>query len=237
MLAHRQPIVAAFSLPTPTKTLDLPTTRKVNAPLTEAQLYAVENPQNLGVCVIRGLNEKSSVAGQEQTNIQVAAALEVYRKHKIAGAWVNLDTGVHLDIENARMHNFEVNRAIPPGCDLQINAEHKNYLKVLHNNLGWLSSLIKDGKIGWIVVAHGIDSQAPSGDYPGRLTLEEREHSAKLLYRWLSRVELRRGKPLPLTIALTSPQELGSYPLGMELLSKDLELCLHYLVKRNRQQN
>jgi hypothetical protein len=232
MLAHRQPILAAFCVSKPAAEPRLLNTKQVQTPLTDAQLYAVENPQNLGVCLISSLKEKTNIPGQESTNIQVAAALEVYRKHKIPGAWVNLDTGIHTDIETARMHNFEVNRAIPPGCDLQINAAHQNYLKVLHNNLGWLSTLIKDGKIGWLVVAHGMDSQVPSGDFPGRLTLEEREHSAKLFYRWLSRVEWRRGKPLPLTIALTT-----SPAASMDLLSKDLELCIHYLIRRNSRPN
>jgi hypothetical protein len=237
MLAHRHPIVAAFSVPNPTAEPRLLKTSKVEAPLTAAQLYAIENPQNLGVCLIPNLSETAPSTGPNAMNIQVAAALEVYRKHRLAGAWINLDTGIHGDIEDARMHNFQVNRAIPPGCDLQINSEHQNYLKVLHNNLGWLSTLIRDEKINWLVVAHGIDSQVSTGDFPGRLTVEEREHSAKLVYRWLSRVEARRGKPLPLTIALTTPMERNTPTASLDLLSKDLETCLHYLIRRNIRHN
>lgn len=200
--------------------------RYTNSSLYHAQEHALFNPSSITFSPTSGFHHAQPEGGFGFCSFsgQVIAAVELYRKYGVAGAWIDLDGHFGNSIEDSRKFIPELAIAIPTGCNINPYGTGKAYLSDLGEQLAKLKQRVLTGEINWIAFAQGADSHyaddlAFDNDMlvSGRLNTKDWMTANKMVYEWVTELDREIGKPIPLTIALFGGYRSDDFQSVIEL--------------------
>lgn len=206
---------------------------------TNANLYhsireAVLHPEHISFSPVSGMHHArpSSGSGFCTFSGQVIASVKLYREMGKSGAWLDLDGHYGNSIEDTRHFVKDLDKAIPPGFNINPNGHGKGYIKSLKSHLRKLTDAILEGKIHYVVWCHGADSHEWD-DLGGQVSTEEWIECSKIFYRWVKKMTKLRGKPLPVILTLFGGYRADHYDSVLSLHTADLVCCLNILCGEN----
>ena len=133
----------------------------------------------------------------------------MFREHRVVGAYLDLDGHFGNSLEDSRTFVAGLNQAIPPGCNINPDGDHADYLDSLKGNLAKLEGRLARREVHYVVFAHGADSHEDD-DLGGQCTTAEWLDASHLVYDMLDRVGQQLGRPVPLTLALFGGIEVAN---------------------------
>jgi len=203
--------------------------------LHSAVLHACNNPHDITLSPSSGFHHATYKSGSGfcTFNAPVAAALDIYRKLGMSGAYIDLDAHFGNGIEDSREHIPDLDRAIPQGCNINPQGKGSAYLTDLQLKLGSLRQKILDRRVHYVVFCHGADSHIDDDLGAGVLTTSEWLESAKIFYTWVKELDRIREECLPLAMALYGGYQRKDYRRVLELHAADLAICLGTLTERH----
>lgn len=234
--AGRQPLCSSNSIPWSAQLAE--SVRYTNASLYYAQRAAIENPRQITFSPTSGFHHAVPHRGNGFCSFsgQVIAAVKLFREFKVSGAWIDLDAHFGNSIEDSRDTVSDLNRAIPPGCNLNPLGTHEDYLENLRIGLAHLKQRFLTGEIHWLAFAHGADSHRDDDiGGQGQLTTDEWLTASAMVYRWLRELDGDLGRPVPLTLALFGGYREDDYASVINLHVADFLTCLRELVNERWQ--
>ena len=108
--------------------------RYTNASLYHAIEHAVAHPEQVTFSPTSGFHHARPAAGSAFCTFsgQVIAAIKIFREHRLVGAYLDLDGHFGNSIEDSRTFVADLNQAIPPGCNINPDGDHADYLDSLN---------------------------------------------------------------------------------------------------------
>ncbi len=128
-------------------------------------------------------------------------------------------------MEDSRNFAPDLNLAIPPGCNINPDGNHADYLDSLSEQLVGLEDQLFSGEVDYVLFAHGADSQEDD-DLGGQCTTEEWLEASDLVYTMIDRVGQRLGRPVPLSLSLFGGYRKDDFEAVLRLHAADLGRCL-----------
>jgi acetoin utilization deacetylase AcuC-like enzyme len=210
--------------------------RYTNASLFHAIERAVAHPEQVTFSPTSGFHHARPAAGSGFCTFsgQVIAAVKIFRERRLVGAHLDLDGHFGNSIEDSRTFVADLNQAIPPGCNINPDGDHADYLDSLKQNLADLEGRLGCGEVHYVVFAHGADSHEDD-DLGGQCTTEEWLEACSLVYGMLDRVGKQLGRPVPLTLALFGGYRSDNYEAVLRLHTADLIRCLQIICRSQDQ--
>jgi acetoin utilization deacetylase AcuC-like enzyme len=153
---------------------------------------------------------------------QAIASIKIYKEFKKRGAYLDLDLHQGNSIEYTRGFNKTINRAIPKGFNFNPKGKYKYYIYDLQDKLNQLENGIKNGKIDYVVVAHGANSHIED-DMMGLLTTEQWLECSRMVYNTLSLYDI------PIIISLFGGCREDDYDNVLKLHTADLIEAINIL--------
>lgn len=161
---------------------------------------------------------------------QAIASIKLYRDKGARGAYFDLDGHYGNAIEDCRNYIPDINKAVPPGFNINPQGHNADYLNYLINACAKVEEAILNGDIDYVVWCHGADSHEHD-DLGGQVSTEYWVKCAEVFYEWVRAVDIKLDeigkKPLPLTLALFGGYRSDSYDSVLSLHTKDMVLCLN----------
>jgi acetoin utilization deacetylase AcuC-like enzyme len=204
--------------------------RYTNASLYHALRAAVAEPGHIAFSPTSGFHHATPRAGSGFCTFsgQVIASVKLYRRHGLAGAYIDLDGHYGNSIEDSRAFVPELNEAIPRGCNVNPQGKHEAYLADLTDKLRWLRGQLLQKRIHYIVFAHGADSHEWD-NLGGQCTTAEWLEASRLVYRMLDETSRTLRKPVPLVLSLFGGYRRDHYDSVLSLHAADAAICLSIL--------
>lgn len=171
-----------------------------NGCLLAALTAAVDAPQYVTMAPVSGFHHARPDGGSGFCTFsgQVIAALELFQRRGLRGAWVDLDGHFGNSIEDTREFAKDLDSAIPRGLNLNPVGSHGDYLRNLERLLLRLEASAELGQLDYVAVAHGADSH--EWDQLGyQCSTAEWLQASELVYSCLSRI---RSKNHRIAVAL-----------------------------------
>lgn len=189
---------------------------------------AVDAPDRVTMAPVSGFHHAAPDAGAGFCTFsgQVVAAVDLYRRRGLRGAWVDLDGHFGNSIEDSRAFAPAIEAAIAPGLNINPRYSHEQYLVDLRRQLGVLEAAVRDGRVDYVCVAHGADSHEWD-DLGYQCTTAEWLEAADIVYGTLA--ELRSTRPLGVTLALFGGYRDDHPESVLGLHAMDLSRCLRHL--------
>jgi len=177
--------------------------RYTNASLYHAIAHSVAHPEQVAFSPTSGFHHARPSAGSGFCTFsgQVIAALKLYRERGLVGAHIDLDCHFSNSIEDARNFAPDLNLAIPPGCNINPDGDHGEYLDSLSSHLAVLEERLLSGEVNYVMFAHGADSQEDD-DLGGQCTTDGWLEASDRVYTMIDRVGQQLGRPIPLSLSL-----------------------------------
>ncbi len=197
-----------------------------NAALYEAKKHSLLNPEDVCFAPVSGMHHAMPNRGSGFCTFsgQVISAIKLFEEFGVSGAYFDLDGHFGNSIEDTREFNPKLNLAIPVGCNVNPTGENETYIKSFENSLNCIGNLIKEGKIHYVVFAHGADSHADD-DIGGGCDTKHWLLCASIFAEWVNRISMEIGKPLPVTIALFGGYRSDNYQAVLDLHLKSILTC------------
>lgn len=197
-----------------------------NSSLYNAIKYAYENPDSVTFAPVSGMHHATPNAGSGFCTFsgQVIASIKLYEEYGISGAYFDLDGHYGNSIEDTRKFNKTLNKAIPKGCNVNPIGSNKEYFKDFNNYLDKIGHEILNGRIHYVVFAHGADSHIED-DLDGQCNTEYWLKCAEEFAIWVNELSLVMGKNLPVTLALFGGYRKDAYDSVLNLHVKSLIKC------------
>lgn len=136
-------------------------------PYTTSSLYAaskwaIENPEQIAFAPVSGMHHAQPERGSWFCTFsgQVISAIKIYQETNKVCAYLDLDGHFGNSIEDTREFNPLLNKAIPIGCNINPQGENAIYVSDFIKRLNILGNLILEGKVDYVVFAHGANSQS-----------------------------------------------------------------------------
>lgn len=201
-----------------------------NASLFHAMDHSVHNPDEITFSVTSGFHHASPDSGFGFCTFsgQVIAAVKLYRKNGIKCCFLDLDGHFGNSIEDTREFVSDLNLAVPLGFNINPSGKHKDYIESLIKHLEFLEIAILNNEIDSVVWCHGADSHS-SDDLGGQCTTEEWLKCSEIFYSWVRQINVKRGKPLPVTLSLFGGYRVDDYDSVLSLHTADLVECIKTL--------
>ncbi len=205
-----------------------------NGALVSAVMHALAHPEEITMAPVSGLHHARPERGEGFCTFsgQVIAGVEAWRRRGVHGAWIDLDQHFGNSIEDARDFRVGQVEPIPEGCNLNINATHKEYLAELSVKLTQLGERVLSGEIHYVGVAHGADSHEWDS-LGGAVTTEEWVSAAAMVYDRIRAWSARLGRPVPVVMALFGGYRDDDPDSVLGLHAMDLAQALHWLGGNN----
>ena len=160
---------------------------------------------------------------------QVIASVKIYREFGLCGSYIDLDGHYGNSIDNSREFVPGLDRAISPVCgNINIMSRHQAYLEELKGHLQVLRKEILEGRVHYIVFAHGADSHEWD-ELASQLTTEEWVECSRLVYSFVKDLQEETGKQIPLVLSLFGGYRKDDYRSVLSLHTLDLVTCLNIL--------
>lgn len=204
--------------------------RYTNASLYNAVKHSIEHPEDICFAPVSGMHHARPNAGSAYCSMsgQVIASVKIYREFGLSGAYLDLDGHFGNSIEDSRYFIADLDKAIPIGCNINPFGSHQNYIEDLKEHLEDLGEKILNGKIHYLVFAHGADSHEWD-DLGGQCSTAEWMQCSEFVYGFVKDVSERMNKPFPLTLALFGGYRQDDYESVLNLHTADLVICLNTL--------
>ena len=206
------------------------TVKYTNASLYHAILHAVQHPEAVAFSPTAGFHHAMPVEGDAFCTFsgQVIASLKIYWEFGLRGAYLDLDSHFGNSIEDSRSFHPDVDKAIPPGCNINPLRTGEKYLQELREELKGLFEKIMEGAVDYVVFCHGADSHEWD-DFGGNCSTEQWLKCSHMVYRFVQKVEKAKGKPFPLALSLFGGYRRDDYNSVLSLHTADLVACLNVL--------
>lgn len=204
--------------------------RYTNASLYYALQGALDDPGQISFSPSSGFHHATPGKGGGFCTFsgQVIASVRLYRERGLSGAYIDLDGHFGNSIEDSRGFVHDLNRAVPPGCNINPRGMNAAYLRDLRKQLRWLHELLLREKIHYIVYPHGSDSHEWD-DLGGQCTTDEWLEASRLVYTMVGEASRSLGRPVPLVLALFGGYREDDYDSVLSLHAADAALCLSIL--------
>jgi acetoin utilization deacetylase AcuC-like enzyme len=166
-----------------------------NGCLLAALTAAVETPQHVMMAPVSGFHHARPDGGSGFCTFsgQAIAALELFQRRGLRGAWIDLDGHYGNSIEDTRDFAEDLDSAIPPGLNLNPMGAHGDYLRNLEQLLRHLEASADLGKLDYVAVAHGADSH--EWDQLGyQCSTAEWLQAADMVYSCLARIRIKNQR-------------------------------------------
>jgi acetoin utilization deacetylase AcuC-like enzyme len=201
-----------------------------NASLYNAMHYASQNPSYITFSPSAGFHHAVPENGTGFCSFsgQVIASVKLYREFGTRTAWLDLDGHFGNSIESSREFVPDLNLAVPKGFNMNPTGKHHNYIKSLKHYLEKLEKAILNNEIDCVVWAHGADSHEDD-DMGGYCTTEEWIECSTLFFSWVKQLNIKRKKPLPVTLTLFGGYRMDDYYSVLSLHAADIVECLNIL--------
>src|SRR5271167_3385936 len=121
--------------------------RYTNASLYHAIEHAVAHPEQVTFSPTSGFHHARPTGGGDFCTFsgQVIAAAKLFREHRLVGAHIDLDGHFGNSIKDSRTFVADLDKAIPPGCNINPGGVHAKYLESLQALLPDLEGRIVQG--------------------------------------------------------------------------------------------
>jgi len=204
--------------------------RYTNASLYHALEGAVNDPGVISFSPSSGFHHATPGRGGGFCTFsgQVIASVKIYRERGLSGAYIDLDGHYGNSIEDSRGFVRDLNRAVPPGCNINPRGMNSAYLRDLRDKLRWLQGLLLEEKIHYIVYPHGTYSHEWD-DLGGQCTTDEWMEASRLVYTMVHNASRSLGRPVPLVLALFGGYRHDHFNSVLSLHAADAALCLTIL--------
>ncbi len=160
---------------------------------------------------------------------QVIASMKIYYEFGLCGSYIDLDGHYGNSIDNSRDFVKDIDKAISPVCgNINIMSAHEKYLEELTEKLDILEKEILEGRIHYLLFAHGADSHEWD-DLSSQLTTDEWIRCSEMVYSFVREIQAKTGKQLPLTLALFGGYRKDDFNSVLSLHTVDLVSCLNEL--------
>ena len=211
-------------------------TRWTNSSLYHAIRHSVENPENICFSPTSGFHHASPGQGAGFCSFsgQVIASVKIYREFGLRGAYLDLDGHFGNSIEDSRVFVRDLNKAVPPGFNMNPEGKHQEYIQDLEFCLRMLSAAIDRKEIDYLVWCKGADSHEDD-DLGYQCNTQEWVTCSKMFYQWVSELTRHREKPFPISLSLFGGYRKDDYNSVLSLHAADLVLCLNTLCGTNIQ--
>jgi acetoin utilization deacetylase AcuC-like enzyme len=210
--------------------------RYTNSSLYTAINASVHQPNDIHVSPTSGFHHARPEGGSGFCTFsgQVIASLKLYRKHKLKGAYLDLDGHHGNSIEDSRWYvedryGIDLDEVIP----MNINPKGcgETYLCDLQRNLFWLEDKIIKGEVDYVVWCHGADSHQDD-DLGHQLSTKQWIEASTRFYQWLNDLEKRLGRKIPLTLSLFGGYRKDDYDSVINLHLTDLIVGINHLTNK-----
>ncbi len=201
-----------------------------NSSLYHAIRHSVKNPETICFSPTSGFHHATPGQGSGFCTFsgQVIASVKIFRELGLRGAWLDLDGHYGNSIEDSREFVRDLNKAVPPGFNMNPEGKHGEYIEDLEFLLRKLSIAIDRNEIDYLVWCHGADSHCED-DLGYQCNTEEWVTCSKIFYEWLKELNRYRQKPFPVTLSLFGGYRKDDYTSVLSLHSADLVICLNTL--------
>lgn len=244
LIAHTQEYVDAFfSGNPPCESNGLPWSEELvtsvcwtNSSLYHAMEYAYNNPGEITFSPTSGFHHAEPTQGFGFCSFsgQIISSVLLFRKFGIKTAWLDLDGHFGNSIEDGRDFVSDLNFAVPIGFNINPSGKHKDYIKSLIMYLQILEEAILNNEIDCVVWCHGADSHEDDDFSGGQCTTAEWIECSKLFYTWINELNIKRGKPLPVTLTLFGGyRSMHDFSSVLSLHTADIVQCLNILCEGN----
>jgi len=201
-----------------------------NGCLLAAMRRAVQDPGGVTMAPVSGFHHAEPEGGSGYCTFsgQVIAGLRLYRELGQVGAWIDLDGHFGNSIEDSRGFAPDLDRAIPPGCNVNPSGAHEEYLQDLARQLERIGERVLAGTVHYVCVAHGADSH--EWDQLGhQCTTGEWLAASDLVYAAIARWSRELSRPVPVTLALFGGYRDDHPESVLGLHAMDTARCLAHL--------
>lgn len=197
-----------------------------NSAMYHAIKHSITHPEQLCFAPVSGMHHATPNAGMGFCTFsgQVIASLKLYDELGISGAWLDLDGHFGNSIEDTRNFAPRLNEAVPSDCNVNPIGRNGDYVNDFKISLGIIQQLILEGKIHYVVFAHGADSHKDD-DLGGQCDTAHWLSCAEVFALWVVEVSMQIGRPLPVTMALFGGYRKDDYNIVIDLHLQSLALC------------
>lgn len=208
-----------------------------NSAIYHAIKHSLEHPDQLCFAPVSGMHHARPDSGQGFCTFsgQVIASLKLYDELGVSGAWLDLDGHFGNSIEDSRGFDPRINKAIPWDCNVNPIGYNEEYLQDFTFKLERVKRRILEGKVHYVVFAHGADSHIDD-DLGGQCDTAHWIACAELFSTWVNQVSLEIGKPLPVTLALFGGYRTDDYNIVLDLHLASIERCRTIMSEANEAQ-
>ncbi len=204
-----------------------------NSSLYHSIKYSLENPSVVTFSPTSGFHHARPQMGSMFCTFsgQVIASVKLYRESGVSGAYVDLDAHFGNSIEDTREFCPDLNNAVLPGMNINLEGKHEQYINNLRERLDFLSSQVISGDVDYVVFCHGADSHVDD-DLGGQCTTSEWLECSHIFYNWVKETDKALGRPLPLSLSLFGGYRDDDFNSVLSLHIADLVSCLNILCGR-----
>lgn len=199
-----------------------------NGCLTAAIEAAIEQPERVTLAPVSGFHHARPDGGSGFCTFsgQVVAALSLFRRSGLRGAWLDLDGHFGNSIEDSREFAPDLTAAIDYRHNINPRGVGPSYLADLSRSLEQLKTALLAGEVQYVAFAHGADSH--EWDQLGhQCSTAEWLAASDMVYAMLRQVRMIR--PVAVTLALFGGYRDDHPESVLGLHAMDLQRCLHHL--------
>lgn len=160
---------------------------------------------------------------------QVIASVKLWKEYELTGAYLDLDGHYGNSIEDSRNFVMSLQYAVPPGNNINIRSKSEVYISELKMALAKLEDKLLSGELHYIVWCHGADSHVDD-DLGSQVDTNQWFECSNIFYRWLSKMDRKLGRPVPLTMALFGGYRKDHYESVINLHVGDIVRCSNLLL-------
>jgi acetoin utilization deacetylase AcuC-like enzyme len=204
--------------------------KHTNSSLYHAIKYSNEHPETVCFSPTSGFHHASPDSGLGFCTFsgQVIASTKLYREKGLVGAYLDLDGHMGNSIEDSRKFVPDLNKSIPKGFNINIFKNDQEYVKELARQLEILGNAIMENKVHYVVFCHGADSHEWD-DTTGPCHTSAWLQCSDVFYEWVEKMDVKLGRPLPVTLALFGGYRQDRYESVLDLHVWDLLRCAKIL--------
>jgi acetoin utilization deacetylase AcuC-like enzyme len=211
------------------------TTIYTNASLYNSILASIKNPEQVCFSPTSVFHHAFPKKGALYCPFsgQVIASVKIYRELGLSGCYIDLDGHYGNSINNSYDFVDDLDKAIPPEIgNINIDAQHQEYLIGLEQKLKVLEKWIMEDKIQYLVFCHGADSHEWD-DLGYQLSTEEWIKCSEIFYTFVLNLQQKMKRQIPLCLSLFGGYRKDDYDSVLSLHTADLVQCLNILCGRN----
>jgi hypothetical protein len=204
-----------------------------NASLYTAMRHAYTNPTDLCFAPVSGMHHAMPHSGSGFCTFsgQVISSIKLYEEFGAVGAWFDLDGHFGNSIEDTRLFNPLVDKAIPKHCNVNPTGYEDDYVSNFEKQLEFIGEKIKRGEVHYVVFAHGADSHIDD-DLGGSCNTKNWLKCAKLFAEWVNSISQEIGSPLPVTLTLFGGYRKANYNAVLDLHIRSLKICWEIIERK-----